>query len=442
MNITQELCEAIREMDYESLPQDVIDEAKLCLLDWLGVTLGGANEPLTKILMEMAEATGVTEQASIIGHNRKDSVLNAALINGSASHALDFDDVHFQMMGHPTVPVMPALLALAEDRKHGGRDFLTAFVAGFEAECRIGSSIFPMHYQQGYHATSTIGRFGAAVACAKLLGLDPKRMNYGIGLAGTQAAGLKQVFGTMTKPFHAGKAAMDGLLSALLAEKDFTCSDDILAGEMGFCRVLSPEANPEVITEDFGKDYAIRNVMFKRHASCFETHPTIDAALALRDKVDIDNISEISIKTTPVAIEIAGKPEPKTGLEGKFSVAYCAALALVDGETGEENFTDEKVQTDRMATLYKKVKAEGDDDYGFTQAELVVRMADGREVKSFADTIELGSDKERRKSDLIKKFHSFADRLLPEGRSDSILSFVNDLDSKNDVGELAALCCP
>jgi 2-methylcitrate dehydratase PrpD len=442
MNITQELCEAIREMDYESLPQDVIDEAKLCLLDWLGVTLGGANEPLTKILMEMADATGGTEQASIIGHNRKDSVLNAALINGSASHALDFDDVHFQMMGHPTVPVMPALLALAEDRKHGGRDFLTAFVAGFEAECRIGSSIFPMHYQQGYHATSTIGRFGAAVACAKLLGLDPKRMNYGIGLAGTQAAGLKQVFGTMTKPFHAGKAAMDGLLSALLAEKDFTCSDDILAGEMGFCRVLSPEANPEVITEDFGKDYAIRNVMFKRHASCFETHPTIDAALALRDKVDIDNISEISIKTTPVAIEIAGKPEPKTGLEGKFSVAYCAALALVDGETGEENFTDEKVQTDRMATLYKKVKAEGDDDYGFTQAELVVRMADGREVKSFADTIELGSDKERRKSDLIKKFHSFADRLLPEGRSDSILSFVNDLDSKNDVGELAALCCP
>jgi 2-methylcitrate dehydratase PrpD len=315
-------------------------------------------------------------------------------------------------------------------------------VAGFEAECCIVSSFFPIHYQQGYHATSTIGRFGAAVACAKLLGLDPKRMNYGIGLAGTQAAGLKQVFGTMTKPFHAGKAAMDGLLSALLAEKDFTRSDDILAGEMGFCRVLSPEANPEVITEDFGKDYAIRNVMFKRHASCFETHPTIDAALALRDKVDIDNISEISIKTTPVAIEIAGKPEPKTGLEGKFSVAYCAALALVDGETGEENFTDEKVQTDRMATLYKKVKAEGDDDYGFTQAELVVRMADGREVKSFADTIELGSDKERRKSDLIKKFHSFVDRLLPEGRSDSILSFVNDLDSKNDVGELAALCCP
>ena len=442
MNVTQELCEAIREMDYESLPQDVIDEAKLCLLDWLGVTLGGANEPLTRILMEIAEATGGTEQASIIGHNKKDSMLNAALINGSASHALDFDDVHFQMMGHPTVPVMPALLALAEDRKYGGRDFLTAFVAGFEAECRIGSSIFPMHYEQGYHATSTIGRFGAAVACTKLLGLDPKRMNYGIGLAGTQAAGLKQVFGTMAKPFHAGKAAMDGLLSALLAEKEFTCSDDILAGEMGFCKVLSPDANPEMITDDFGKDYAIRNVMFKRHASCFETHPTIDAVLGMRDEIDVDNISEINIQTTPVAIEIAGKPEPKTGLEGKFSVAYCAALALADGVTGEENFTDEKVQTDRMVNLFKKVKAEANDDYGFTQAEVIVRMSDGREVKSFADTLQSNSDKERRKNDLIKKFHSFADRLLPEGRSDSILTFVDDLDGKTDVGELAALCCP
>jgi 2-methylcitrate dehydratase PrpD len=442
MNVTQELCEAIREMDYESLPQDVVDEAKLCLLDWLGVTLGGANEPLTKILMEIAEATGGTEQASIIGHNKKDSMLNAALINGSASHALDFDDVHFQMMGHPTVPVMPALLALAEDRKYGGRDFLTAFVAGFEAECRIGSSIFPMHYEQGYHATSTLGRIGAAVACAKLLGLDPKRMNYGIGLAATQAAGLKQVFGTMTKPFHAGKAAMDGLLSALLAEKEFTCSDDILAGEMGFCKVLSPEANPEMITDDFGKDYAIRNVMFKRHASCFETHPTIDAVLGMRDEVDIENVAEIAIQTTPVAIQIAGKPEPKTGLEGKFSVAYCAALALADGETGEENFTDEKVQTDRMVNLFKKVKAAANDDYGFTQAEVIVRMTDGREVKSFADTLQVGSDKERRKSDLIKKFRSFADRLLPEGRTDSILNFVDDLDSKSDVGELAALCCP
>lgn len=442
MNITQDLCEAISEMDYESLPADVIEEAKLCLIDWLGVTLGGAREPLTQILMEVTAAIGGNEQASIIGHDRKDSMLNAALINGSASHALDFDDVHLQFMGHPTVPVMPALLALAEAKGYGGRDFLTAFIAGFEAECRIGSSVFPMHYQQGYHSTSTVGRFGAAVACAKLLGLDPKKMNYSIGLAGTQAAGLKQVFGTMAKPFHAGKAAMDGLLSALLAEKSFTCSDDILAGETGFCQVLSPEANPEVITKDFGKKYAIREVIFKRHASCFETHPAIDAVMALRGEVDPADVAEIRVSANPIALEIAGKPKPKTGLEGKFSIAYCAALALTEGETGEASFTDEMVARPLLVELTEKVKLEGSDDYGFTQAEVVLRTNDGRELTSVADTMKTGSDKEGRKNDLVKKFRSFADRLLPDGRSDAILRFVNEMDTQSNAGDLAALCCP
>ena len=436
MNITQQLCKAINEVKFDDFPPAVIAEAKLCLLDWLGVTLGGAHEPLTKILIEVTDVLGGEEQATIIGHSFKDNVLNAALINGSASHALDFDDVHFQMMGHPTVPVMPALLALAEDRKSNGCDFLTAFVAGFEAECRIGSSMLPFHYQQGWHATSTIGRLGAAVACAKLLGLDTERLNYSIGLAATQAGGLKQVFGTMTKPFHAGKAAMDGLLSALLAERGFTCSDDILAGEMGFCQVLSPESDPDMIVNGFGEDYAIVNVMFKRHASCFETHPTIDAALELREKVKLEEIEEILVEAVSVAVEIAGKPEPSTGLEGKFSLAYCVALALADGETGEENFTDEKVCSERMVNIWEKVKVEMNEDLGMTQADVTVRTSDGRELKSRGDTFEMSSDKERRKDDLIRKFRSFADRLLPAGRTDGILEFVADIENKGDVGEL------
>ncbi len=442
MNLTKELCDAIAEIEFDGFPQDVLEEARLCLLDWIGVTLGGAHEPLTKILMEVSESVGGEPQASIIGHARKNSMLNAALINGSASHALDFDDVHFQMMGHPTVPVMPALLALAEARNSNGRDFLTAFIAGFEAECRIGSSVLPFHYQQGWHATSTIGRFGAAVACAKLLGLDPGKINYSIGLAGTQAAGLRQVFGTMTKPFHAGKAAMDGLLAALLAAKGFTCSDDILAGEAGFCAVLSPDSNPEMLSGDFHTNYAIRNVMFKRHASCFETHPAIDAALELRDKADIEDISEVHIKAAPVAVEIAGKPKPQTGLEGKFSIAFCVALALADGQTGEEFFTDENVQSERLVSLREKIKVEASEEFGITQAEVIIRMRDGRELKTSADTFELGADKERRKADLVKKFRSFADRLLPEGRADAILQFVNAIETRGDVSELAALCCP
>jgi 2-methylcitrate dehydratase PrpD len=442
MNITRELCDAIEKTRFEQIPADAIAEAKLCLLDWLGVTLGGAHEPLAKILMEIGDLVGGKKQSSIVGHARKTSMLNAALINGSASHALDFDDVHFQMMGHPTVPVMPALLALAEMRKSSGCDVLTAFVLGFEAECRIGSSVFPFHYQQGWHATSTIGRFGAAAACSKLLGLDAARMSYGLGLAGTQAAGLKQVFGTMTKPFHAGKAAMDGLLAALLAEKSFTCSEDIIAGEGGFCKVLSPDANPELIMQDFGKTYAIGNVMFKRHASCFETHPTIDAALDIRCKVRAEDIEEVLVSAVPVALEIAGKPEPCTGLEGKFSLAYCAALALVDGETGEDRFSDENVLSDQLVAMRKKVTVIPNEQLGLTQAEITVRTRDGRELKGSADTLESGSDKEKRKADLIRKFGSFAERLLPDGRAGAILGFVENMEAQKNVARLLTLCRP
>jgi 2-methylcitrate dehydratase PrpD len=442
MNITRALCEAVQRISYEDLPEEALAEAKLCLIDWLGVTLGGAREPLTEILIKVTGALGGNEQACIIGRNLKTSMFNAALINGSASHALDFDDVHFMMMGHPTVPVMPALLALAETGEANGRDFLTAFILGFEAECRIGSSVLPFHYQQGWHATSSIGRFGAAIACAKLLGLPAEKLVYAVGIAGTQAAGLKQVFGTMSKPFHAGKAAADGLLAALLADQGFTCSDDILAGESGFCKVLSPESNPEMIVEEFGKTFTIGNVMFKRHASCFETHPTIDAALSLHKQVKPEEIKEILVNAVPVALEIAGKPEPKTGLEGKFSLAYCTALALADGEAGEENFVDEKVLSEPLVSLRKKIRVQGSEECGLTQAEVIVRTLDGRELKSYADTLEIGSDKTRRKADLVRKFRSFSDRLLPSGRTDAILDFIDQLDSQKNMKELVVLCQP
>lgn len=442
MNITHSLCQTIERISFADLPAEAVAEAKLCLIDWLGVTLGGAHEPLTEILIDVTGALGGRKQASLVGRKLKTSMVNAALINGSASHALDFDDVHFMMMGHPTVPVMPALLALAEPRRADGRDVLTAFVLGFEAECRIGSSVLPFHYQQGWHATSSIGRFGAAVACAKLLRLPVEKMVCAVGLAGTQAAGLKQVFGTMAKPFHAGKAASDGLLAALLAEQGFTCSDDILAGEGGFCRVLSPNCNPGLIVEDFGKTYTIANVMFKRHASCFETHPTIDAALGLRGRVAPGEIEEVVVNAVPVAVEIAGKPEPKTGLEGKFSLSYCAALALANGETGENNFTNEKVLSDRLVSLRKKIRVNSNENFGLTQAEVVVRTTDGREFKNSADTLETGADRERRKADLIRKFRSFSDRLLPNGRTDSILQFIEELESQKNIKNLLVLCQP
>ena len=219
MEVTKRLSEYIVNLKFSDLPRDVVKGAKLCFLDWLGVTLSGSKEPLTHILSAVAEEQGGKPQATLIGRKKKVSLLQAALINGGASHALDFDDVHLGMMGHPSAPVFPAILALGEWKKITGEQFISAFIAGFEAECRVSSIVYPEHYLCGWHATGTLGHFGAAAACANLLGLSPSQTVYALGIAGTQSSGIKQVFGTMCKPFHAGKAAMNGLLAALRRRK-------------------------------------------------------------------------------------------------------------------------------------------------------------------------------------------------------------------------------
>ena len=337
MEITKALSEYIVKLKFSDLPKDVVEGAKLCFLDWLGVTLSGSKEPLTNILATVAEEQGGKPQATLIGRKKKASLLQAALINGAASHALDFDDVHLGMMGHPSAPVFPAILALGEWKKVSGEQFISAFIAGFEAECRVSSIVYPEHYLCGWHATGTLGHFGAAAACANLLGLNLSQTVYALGIAGTQASGIKQVFGTMCKPFHAGKAAMNGLLSALLAEKGFTSSTDMLEGSKGFSKVFSTRMDPPKALERLGDDYAIRGVVFKRHASCFETHPAIDAVLALKEEQGLtaDQVESIQLDAYTVACDIAGIPAPQTGLQGKFSLAFCVALALGEGETGE-----------------------------------------------------------------------------------------------------------
>src|SRR5512139_3270628 len=220
--ITRSIAASARSIRYEALPEDVVFLARQCVIDWFGVALAGADEPLTRILRAEAAEEGGNPRATLIGSGQRTSTQQAALVNGAASHALDFDDVSMMMSGHPSVPVIPALLALAEERGASGEPFIAAFVAGFEVACRIGALMMPGHYSAGWHATGTLGTFGAAAACANLLQLDEDRWLHALGIAGAQAAGLKSMFGTMCKPLHAGKAAANGLLAAKLAERGFT----------------------------------------------------------------------------------------------------------------------------------------------------------------------------------------------------------------------------
>ena len=242
--LTALLAARARQLGADDTPDWARELARQCILDWFAVTIAGATEPLVDILVAEAEEQGGRTEAGLVGRRGGFNVGQAALINGAASHALDYDDVNLAVLGHPTVAVFPGLLALAAREGKSGRDTVTAFIAGYETACRIGLAMAPGHYGAGFHATSTVGCFGAAAACARLLELDQERTEYALGLAGTQAAGLKSMFGTMAKPFHAGNAANNGLRAALLARRGFTARPDVLECAQGFAATQTTTFNP------------------------------------------------------------------------------------------------------------------------------------------------------------------------------------------------------
>jgi 2-methylcitrate dehydratase PrpD len=281
-DLTMARAEAASALGYDDLPAAACALARQCVLDYLGVTLAGAADPLVRILLdELTEAAGAP-QASIIGHNARLPALSAALVNGAASHALDYDDVNMAMPGHPSVAILPALLALAELRGSSGREVITAFVAGYETACRIGAALQPGHYNLGFHATATVGCFGAAAACARLLRLDAGPTAMALGIAGTQAAGLKSQFGTMCKPFHAGKAAQNGLLAARLAARGFSSRTDLVECVQGFALTHGPDFAPAAALATPKGGFHLLANLFKYHAACYFTHAPVECARRLR----------------------------------------------------------------------------------------------------------------------------------------------------------------
>src|SRR6266849_470856 len=283
-NLTLTLAERASAVRYDALPEPVRALARQCVLDYYGVALAGADDPLVAILIdELAEAGGAA-QAGIIGHQARLPALSAALVNGAIGHALDYDDVNLAMPGHPSVAILPGLLALAEQRHSSGREVITAFVAGYETACRIGMALRPGHYDLGFHATGTVGVFGAVAACARLIGLDAAATAQALGIAGTQAAGLKSQFGTMCKPFHAGKASHNGLLAARLAARGFSSRPDLVECEQGFALTHGPDFRPEAALAAPPNGFYIFANLFKYHAACYLTHGPIECARAVREQ--------------------------------------------------------------------------------------------------------------------------------------------------------------
>src|SRR5580658_1124348 len=441
--VTAEIARRAAALRHGELPEDIRLLARQCLLDWLGVTLAGAGEELSRILCTEAEEQGGNGAATLIGHGRKVPTQQAALVNGAASHALDYDDVNMTMGGHPTVPVVPALLALAEARQASGAQFVTAFVAGYEALCRVGASVAPGHYAQGFHATATVGSFGAAAACAHLLGLDAPVTAVALGIAGTQAAGLKSMFGTMCKPLHAGKAAQNGLLAASLAARGFTSRSDVLDCAQGFARTQSPDFRPEAALAEPPGGWHLRDNLFKYHAACYLTHAPIECAREIRERLALDPgaVSEAVLRVEAGASKVCQILEPRTGLEAKFSLRLTTAFALAGRDTARLDIYDARNAADPvLVRLRDKVRVDFQRQWPHTQAELRVTTADSRIAEARHDSGKPATDLAAQGRRLKSKFMALAAPVLGDAQAERLAAAVAALDSLGSMTELTRLC--
>ncbi|MGE3392459.1 MAG: MmgE/PrpD family protein [Gammaproteobacteria bacterium] len=377
--LTRMLVERTLAIRYPALPGDLRTLAHQCLLDWLAVTLAGAETPLVGHLHADAIAQGGAPQAALIGRAGRLPVYAAALVNGAASHALDFDDVNYAMSGHPSVPVLPAVLALAEQRGMEGEAVLGAFVAGYEFECRVGQLVAPGHYAQGFHATATIGALGAALACAHLLGASAEVAAHAVGIAATQAAGLKSMFGTDCKPLHAGHAARVGAQAACLAVRGLRSRPDVLECAQGFAAVLGPDFEPARALADPAGGFHLRANLFKYHASCFETHATIESCLTLRSSItDPSQVRAATIRVNPYCATMCDIPVPRTGMEAKFSLRQMSAFALAGVDTAApDTFSAAALERPEIVALRDRIQVAFDPAILPSHAHVTVESAVG-----------------------------------------------------------------
>jgi 2-methylcitrate dehydratase PrpD len=443
-SVTGALVEAVRGVRYDELPEDAREVARHCLLDFLGTTLAGSREPLADILVEQIVRGEDATQAALIGRRERATRLTAALVNGAAGHALDFDDTHTTMSGHPSVPVLPALLALGETEHADGRSLLAALVAGVELECRLAALLGFGHYAAGFHATGTIGTFGAAAACVHLLGLDEQGWLNALGLAGTQAAGLKSGFGTMAKPLHAGRAASAGLLSALLARGGFTAQPAIVEVPQGFAATHAG-GEPSIATlERYAGRFLICETLFKYHAACYLTHAAIEAAAQLRDRQGfaLEEIRRVEVHVSPALLSVCNIEKPTTGLEGKFSLRTITALALLDEDTGDlATYSDAKMAAPRVTALRDLVCVVPTDALGPTQARVVVE-GNQRRVEAAADTGLPAADLSRQREQLRRKFLGLATPVLGASQAARLADAALSAQEIGAIEDLVLLARP
>ncbi|MBM3358031.1 MAG: MmgE/PrpD family protein [Betaproteobacteria bacterium] len=444
MEVTRKLARFIVEHHSAGIPQEVRHEAARSFLNWVGCAVGASrHETVERALAALAGFSGPAE-ATVLGRWDKLDIMLAALMNGITSHTFDFDDTHLKTVIHPSGPVASAILALAERKPVTGEEFLHAFILGVEAECRIGNAVYPSHYDVGWHITGTAGVFGAAAAAGRLLGLSEQQMTWALGIAATQSSGLREMFGTMCKPFHPGNAARNGLLAALLAGKNFTSSNQGIEAPRGFAHVLATDRNLKEITEKLGESWEISLNTYKPFACGIVIHPAIDGCIQLRNehKLTADQIESISLKAHPLVLELTGKKTPQAGLEGKFSVYHSAAVAVIYGAAGEAQYSDACVRDPQVTALRDRVSATVDRGLHEDQVRISMKLKDGRTLEKFVEHAVGSLARPMTDADLEAKFRGLCEGILSPLETGNLIRLCWDVAKLKDAGEVARASVP
>ena len=453
MGLTQEVANYVFKVSYKNIPPEVIRLARGFILDGLGVALAGSTDECSRIVQAHVRQMGGRNESSVLGTVLTVPAPKAALANGVAGHAMDYDDTQlstskeavYGLLTHPTTPVLAAVLAAGEKQQISGADFLLAYITGVEVECRIADSINPHHYQSGFHSTATMGGLGAAMAVGKILALEKHVLVQALGIAASMASGLRENFGTMTKPLHAGRAAENGLTAALLARSGFTAATNILEARRGFFNAMAGGYDSSKIAGRLGKPYFMQEpgISIKPYPSGSLSHPAQDLILDLVKEHDLHagDIQSIEVGTNSNVPNALIYPMPKTALEGKFSIPFCMAIGVLERKAGIAQFVDSKVREKKVVQLMKRVRLYVDDElealgYDQVRSRIRIRLKNDQLFEGRYDVARGHPEKPMSWSDLCEKFRDCASLALSDDDAEQVIEVVGRLEKLNNLRPL------
>ncbi len=444
--VTRILAKFAREHPSRGWSDTVEREAHRTLVNWVGCAIGASRHPTMEAALAAMQELAPAPQAAVLGRSERVDMATAALLNGISSHTFDFDDTHLKTIIHPAGPVASAALALAEHIGSSGREVIDALVLGIDVACRMGNAVYPEHYDRGWHITGTTGMLGAAAACARLLHLDVERTTMALGIAASQPIGVREQFGSMTKPFHPGGAARAGLTSALMAKHGYTSSPRAIEAPRGLAQTYSTKCDWNEITDALGQRFEISFNSYKPFACGIVIHPAIDGCVQLRNAhaLRAQDVAKVELNVHSLVLELTGKRTPSTGLEAKFSVFHACAAGIIEGRAGEAEFEDAFVRRADVIALRDRIGATVDPSIAEDAVDVTVTLTDGRTLHMFVPHA-IGSIERPMSDDLLDgKFHDLVDPVLGAARANALVALLRDIGNAPDVRALvtAATAAP